>query len=240
MKLDTAEKIARFSIDNVGRFDSVNISTACSRLAKLMHCDTFGQRNDSDSPASRSGRDRVAEAIKALSMQAMKLISTFQGRAVASLLSALSALKEEPEPQLIAALSRRAIELAGSFSPQSLTTLLSACTTLAVGEMMAELVGAMMARAAATADMFGPQDIANLMQVLVKVGVTPGSEADRLVMTMSKRARATAPDFKPRNAATLVWALKILGAPPIAELDTIRSSKREVAAAQGYFRGWQR
>ncbi len=228
MKLDSAQKIARFSIKNVGSFNSVNISTACSRLAKLMARDTHDRRDDSGSPASGGCRDEVLEAIKTLSTRALNIVGTFQARAVASLLSSLSTLKDQPDPQLVAALLRRSIAMAGTFNPQSLTSLLLACTTLAPAETMAELLDAFLARAAATADLFGPKDIANLMRVLVKVGMAP-SGVDRLVKTMSMRARAIAPDFRPKDAATLVWALEVFGAPPIAEL----ANARQISTTSG-------
>jgi hypothetical protein len=226
VKLGSLQEIARFSLENIEHFNSVNVSTACSRLAKLLSRDSkkrrlarasepLDRRRGSAAPASGDDNEEAWKAIQVLSTRAMGMISTFQSRAVASLLSALSALKEQPEPQLVAALLKRAIEVAETFTPQSLAIILSAITIVAEGKTLVELLDVVLERAMATADTFGPHEITCMMKTLANVGLAPGIKLDRLTMAVSRRASAIARNFKRGEILSLNRSLQMLGAAPI-------------------------
>ena len=165
MRLDSADQIARFVVENVCSFNAVNVATACHRIA-MMQSQTRQQRCEMQSTSKQrdQGGD-VRRMIPALLARASITVKSFKPQEVANLMWALATLGMDPGAELATVMSRRAVESAGEFKPQEVANLMWALATLGV-DPGAELATAMSRRAVASAGEFKPQEVANLMWAL--------------------------------------------------------------------------
>ena len=124
MRLDSADRVARFVAENVRSFDAVNVTTACHLLVRMpsLARQRRGEMLSRSQPCGDGGD--IRQTIPALLARASVTVDRFKPQGLATLMWALAKLGVEPEPELATAMSRRAVASAGEFKPQGVANLM--------------------------------------------------------------------------------------------------------------------
>ena len=110
MKCQDVNDLVELCEDRFRDFNSVNVSTALNRLAKL--------KNDNLDKSSFDAR--LKKAIELVKSKALQVMMEFKSRELANILWALATIGAEPGPDLLKKVLCRSVALANSFKPQEI------------------------------------------------------------------------------------------------------------------------
>ena len=258
VKAQSDGEVADIVKQHVGEFNEIHVSTALSKLAKLMarsgtrtlgksQCDSVLLLLDERLRGFNMIRARQIanllwsyaklgyhgnhSIVRHLSDQVPTVtVDDFEPQHLANTLWAWATMRHLPSVDAFAALERRMLACVDDFIPRNIANTLWAWANMR-HQPPADALAALERRMLACVDDFRPQNLSNTVWAWATMGHLPSARA---LAALERRMLACADDFIPQNIANTLWAWATMRHQP--STDAIAALERRMLACVDVFK----